>query len=200
MSNATQITKTKTDLEPIAQTDYYGPMYMMLEDYNDSKSGELLTINGDRQSEEDLSALRRSIANFCIAHEIDLDIPARELGLEVDKLLEDLEKDEVLIKVADEYRERVNKTPIDSSDLSKVKVVKLPTMSEVDVARAFSRLGFTEESRSGSHAKLKKEESDGTFKTLTVPLGHKGDIDPKLLRKIITKDAGLGLEEFLNAL
>ncbi|MGH7355853.1 MAG: type II toxin-antitoxin system HicA family toxin [Candidatus Rokuibacteriota bacterium] len=66
----------------------------------------------------------------------------------------------------------------------------LPVCSGTAAIRAFTRAGWTEDRRRGSHATLTKPDS---FVILTVPLHD--ELDRGLLRSLIRK-AGLTVEEF----
>ena len=68
-----------------------------------------------------------------------------------------------------------------------------PTLKPAEVIAILLRLGFTEVRQRGSH----KQFRDAQGRCTTVPF-HKGrDVSPVLLR-LIAKDIGLTLEEFLK--
>lgn len=74
--------------------------------------------------------------------------------------------------------------------------MKLPQMSGKEVIAALSKLGFATIRQKGSHVFL--EHPDG--RTTLVPVHGGEDIDRSLLNKIIKKDLGMDVEEFLNAI
>ncbi len=68
-----------------------------------------------------------------------------------------------------------------------------PTLKPGEIIAILLRLGFTEVRQRGSH----KQFRDAQGRCTTVPF-HKGrDVSPALLR-LIAKDIGLTLEEFLK--
>lgn len=68
-----------------------------------------------------------------------------------------------------------------------------PTLKPAEVIAILLRLGFSEVRQRGSH----KQFRDALGRCTTVPF-HKGrDVSPALLR-LIAKDIGLTLEEFLK--
>ena len=71
---------------------------------------------------------------------------------------------------------------------------KLPTISGRECVKALERLGFYFKRQEGSHIILRK---DNPFAQIVVP-DHK-ELDRGTLRAII-RQAGLGVEEFINAL
>ena len=71
----------------------------------------------------------------------------------------------------------------------------IPVLKPDEVIKILNKLGFVEARQAGSHKQFR--HSDG--RATTVPM-HKGrDISPVLLR-IIAKDIGLSVQEFLQAL
>jgi len=71
---------------------------------------------------------------------------------------------------------------------------KLPTISGRECVKALERLGFYFKRQEGSHIILRK---DNPFAQIVVP-DHK-ELDRGTLRAII-RQAGLGVDEFINAL
>lgn len=68
-----------------------------------------------------------------------------------------------------------------------------PVLKPDEVIKILNKLGFTEIRQTGSHKQFR--HSDG--RSTTVPM-HKGrDISPVLL-KVIAKDIGLNIQEFLK--
>ena len=74
--------------------------------------------------------------------------------------------------------------------------MKLPVVSGGDVIKALHKVGFRAVRQKGSHVRLEKRTEEGTIK-VTVPLHRslkKGTL------RIILKQAGLSVEEFLELL
>jgi predicted RNA binding protein YcfA (HicA-like mRNA interferase family) len=74
--------------------------------------------------------------------------------------------------------------------------LKLPVVSGEDVIKTLYKAGFRVVRQKGSHVRMEKETDKGTIK-VTVPL------HPSLKKgtlKIILKQAGLTVEEFLKLL
>ncbi len=71
----------------------------------------------------------------------------------------------------------------------------LPSLSAMQVVRAFKKLGFIEIRQKGSHLILFNET---TGRRVTIPM-HKGkDIKKLLLKKIIEIEAQMSIEDFLK--
>jgi predicted RNA binding protein YcfA (HicA-like mRNA interferase family) len=73
------------------------------------------------------------------------------------------------------------------------KHTELPSLKARRVVRALRKAGFSEREASGSHVLMVNEE---TGATTTVPVHASSELDKNLLRKIVTKDAGLTVDEF----
>ena len=72
---------------------------------------------------------------------------------------------------------------------------KLPVVTGRQAIQAFARLGFEEVRVRGSHHILKKP---GHVFVLTVPVHGADALKPGLLRRLV-RDAGVSLDEFVNA-
>ena len=74
--------------------------------------------------------------------------------------------------------------------------MKFPVVSGEDVIKALHKVGFKNERKKGSHVRLEKRTDEGVIK-VTVPLHRslkKGTL------RIILKQAGLSVEEFIDLL
>lgn len=182
------------------QPDPYQSLFMMTDDYLDSRHGRIKTDEQGPHTDEDLSDLRRSIASFAILNDIELSIPAERIHESEEVMMEDLRRDEVLARITDHYKEMASGEGIQSIDIKKVKKVELPSLTGSEVERAFSKLGFVEVRRSGNHLILERENEDGTVTRFPAPTNHAGDVNPRLLREIITIQAKLSLDEFVSVL
>ena len=74
---------------------------------------------------------------------------------------------------------------------------KLPSLKAKDVVRILKKLGFEEDRQKGSHLILINNFS---HKRTVVPMHSGKDIRKSLLKKIITEDAGVTIDEFLKIL
>ncbi|WP_367114326.1 type II toxin-antitoxin system HicA family toxin [Ferroglobus sp.] len=75
-------------------------------------------------------------------------------------------------------------------------MVKFPVVSGEDVIKALHKVGFKVVRQKGSHVRLEKRTDEGVIK-VTVPLHRslkKGTL------RIILKQAGLSVEEFIDLL
>lgn len=77
------------------------------------------------------------------------------------------------------------------------KSSELPSLKARRVVRALRKAGFSERQGSGSHVLLTNEQ---TGATTTVPMHASSELSKDLLRKIVTKDAGLTIDEFKSFL
>lgn len=76
-------------------------------------------------------------------------------------------------------------------------MARLPALTSKQVVRTLKKLGFKKDRQKGSHLVL---VNPATGKRTIIPV-HAGKIIKKpLLKSIIEKDAGVSVEEFLEAL
>ncbi len=73
---------------------------------------------------------------------------------------------------------------------------KLRRLSGAEVIRILGRFGFTVHSQRGSHAKLRREQPDGTVQSLTVPTHP--ELDSGTCRAIVRQASRFISEEALR--
>lgn len=71
----------------------------------------------------------------------------------------------------------------------------VPALKSKDVVRILKRLGFEEDRQKGSHLVLLNRNSQ---KRIVIPVHHGRDIKKTLLLKLIKKDLGMSVEDFLK--
>ncbi len=198
-------TLTLAPLESLPQvtppTPYEG-YKMMVEDYRKSVSGEVKPGSGGEHSPDELSELRRSLTHFAIQNGFGIERPSLDTGEEVDTLLSDLKKDEVLSELASQYESSATRPVIISPEAIKnPQIIKLPQVTANEFGRrVLERVGFVLERSAGSHRIYKLQKPEGGSISVTLPFRSNGEpVPPGTLRSII-KQTGLTTEQVLAML